>query len=117
MILKGGFVGMDLLGANSEIDVLWAEISKLQGESFRTAKGLEFKYEVRGYELFVSRRDKSITRSTVELTYRRAMELLRAGEIVDGPKKLGTFGASYLYPIFLRLGIIPPLDEQLRIPL
>lgn len=108
---------MDLSGMNSETDVVWAEIAKLQGETFRTAKGLEFNYEVRGYEIFISRRDKSITRSTVDLTYRRAMELLSAGEIIDGPKKLGTFGASYLYPIFLRLGIIPSLDEQLRIPL
>ncbi len=107
----------DLLGRKSESDVLWEEIEKLQGEPFRTAKGLEFHYEVRGNEMFVDRRDKSITRSTVDLTYRNAMRLLRAGEVVDGPKKLGTFGASYLFPIFLRLGVIPPLDEQLRIPI
>ena len=24
----------------------------------------------------------------------------------SGPKQLGVFGASYLYPVFLRLGII-----------
>ena len=107
----------DLLGQKSESDVLWEEIERLQGEPFRTAKGLEFTYEVRGNEMFVNRRDKSITRSTVDLTYRNAMKLLRAGDVVDGPKKLGTFGASYLFPIFLRLGVIPPLDEQLRIPI
>ena len=107
----------NLLGCAPESDVLWGEIERLQGEPFRTAKGLEFRYEVRGNEMFVDRRDKSITRSTVDLTYRKAVELLKRGEIVDGPKKLGTFGASYLFPVFLRLGVIPPLDEQLRIPL
>lgn len=107
----------DLLGQTSETDVLWDEIAKLEGVPFRTVKGLEFSYVLRGNELFVNRRDKSITRATVELTYRKAMQLLRAGEIIDGPKKLGTFGASYLYPIFLRLGVIPSLDEQLKIPL
>ena len=100
-----------------ESDVLWEELSQMQGETFRTARGLEFTYAIRGNELFVDRKDKSITRSTVDLTYRKAMDLLRAGEVVDGPKKLGTFGASYLFPIFIRLGVIPPLDEQLRIPI
>ena len=108
---------MEMFQAMPESDVIWTELQKLQGETFRTAKGLEFSYEIRGNELFVNRKDKSITRSTVNLTYRKAMNLLRAGDVVDGPKKLGTFGASYLFPIFLRLGVIPPLDEQLRIPL
>ena len=108
---------MEMFPAAPETDVIWDELRKMEGETFHTAKGLEFTYEIRGYELFVNRRDKSITRSTVQLTYRKAMELLRAGEVVDGPKKLGTFGASYLFPIFLRMGVIPPLDEQLRIPL
>ena len=108
---------MELFPVAPEMDVLWDELSRMQGETFYTVKGIEFTYEIRGFELFVSRKDKSITRSTVQLTYRKAMDLLRAGEVVDGPKKLGTFGASYLFPIFVRLGIIPPLDEQLRIPI
>ena len=108
---------MDLFQTMPETEVLWQELIQMQGEPFYTAKGLEFHYEIRGNELFVDRKDKSITRSTVNLTYRKAMDLLRAGEVVDGPKKLGTFGSSYLFPIFIRLGVIPPLDEQLRIPI
>ena len=108
---------LTMFQAMPESEVLWKELTDMQGERFRTAKGLEFTYEIRGYELFVDRKDKSITRSTVDLTYRKAMDLLRAGEVVDGPKKLGTFGASYLFPIFIRIGVIPPLDEQLRIPI
>ena len=71
-----------------------------------TAKGLPFTIAVRGNELFVSRKDKSITRATVEVAYRRVQALLSSGAPVDGPKKLGTFGASYLYPLFIALGII-----------
>lgn len=85
---------------------LWSAISSLQGRTFLTAKGLPFSCAVRGNELFISRKDKSITRATVELAYRKAIALLASGEPVDGPKKLGTFGASYLYPLFIALGII-----------
>ena len=116
MVYEGG-EQLELFPIAPEADVLWDELRRLQGEVFRTVKGIEFTYEIRGYELFVNRKDKSITRSTVNLTDRKAMDLLRAGEVVDGPKKLGTFGASYLFPIFVQLGVIPPLDEQLRIPL
>ena len=85
---------------------LWPAISSLQGRTFLTAKGFPFSFMVRGNELFISRKDKSITRATVELAYRKAVALLTSGEPVDGPKKLGTFGASYLYPLFIALGII-----------
>ena len=54
-------------------------------------------------ELFVSTKEKFITRSTVMKAYRRAVEL---DGVVPGLKKLGTFGASYLYSIFQRLGVI-----------
>ena len=84
----------------------WIAISSLQGRTFTTAKGLPFTIVVRGSELFISRKDKSITRSTVEVAYRRVQALLLSGEPIDGPKKLGTFGASYLYPLFIALGII-----------
>ena len=40
---------------------------------------------------------------TVFMAFRKAMEL---GGVVAGPKKLGTFGASYLYPVFVRVGVI-----------
>ncbi|MCD7902584.1 MAG: hypothetical protein LUF77_05370 [Oscillospiraceae bacterium] len=55
--------------------------------------------------MFVSRKTRSITKSTIEMAFRRAGEL---NGIVSGPKKLGVFGASYLYSIFLAFGIIKP---------
>ena len=74
---------------------------QLQSEKFKTARGLEFTYHITGNELFIDRKEKSITRSTVNMAYKRALQLGK----VSGPKKLQVFGASYLYPVFLELGI------------
>ena len=91
-------------------DALWDALIALQGETFYTAKGLAYTYLIRerrdgaiGGEMFISRKEKSITQSTVFVAFHRALEL---GGDVEGPKRLGTFGASYLYPVFIRLGII-----------
>lgn len=84
-------------------DALWNLLIYIQGCVFLTAKGLKFSYKIKGGEMFVNRKSKSITQATVFMAFRKAMEL---GGVVAGPKKLGTFGASYLYPIFVRLGVI-----------
>ena len=91
-----------------EEDRLWEMMLAHQSEAFSTSKGLDFTYTIRGSEVFVSRKEKSITRATVNVAYSRAREIIDAGGVVDGPKKLGTFGASYLYPIFIKLGVLPP---------
>ena len=70
--------------------------------------GLKFSYMVKGGELLVDRTEKNITRATVELAYQKALEM---GGIVKGSKKLGVFGASYLYPVFVRLGVIHPIEK------
>lgn len=82
---------------------LWRLLNDLQGCVFLTAKGLKFTYKIHGGEMFVSRKSKSITLATVFMAFQKAMEL---GGVVTGPKKLGTFGASYLYPVFVRIGVI-----------
>ena len=82
---------------------LWSMLLYLQGCVFLTAKGLKFTYKIKGGEMFVNRKSKSITQATIFMAFRKAMEL---GGAVSGPKTLGTFGASYLYPIFVRLGVI-----------
>ncbi len=60
--------------------------------------------------MFVTRKEKSITRATVVLAYEKAIAL---GDMATGPKTLGCFGTSYLYPVFVRLGVIklPLLKE------
>ncbi|MDO4338587.1 MAG: hypothetical protein Q4C91_10965 [Eubacteriales bacterium] len=86
--------------------LLWEVLLETQHRPFQTVKKLEFTYTIRGNEMFVDRKDKSITRATIELTLKNALKLQMAGEKVTGPKKLGTFGASYLWPVFMELGII-----------
>lgn len=86
--------------------LLWDVLSRQAGQPFCTAKGLTYCYGIRGNEMFVSRKDKSITYATVMLAFHKAVALQAAGQAVSGPKKLGTFGASYLYPVFCALGVI-----------
>ena len=83
-------------------DALWEAIVAFEGAIFYTAKGLEYSYTIRGNEMFVSRKEKSVTRASILVAYKKALEL----GCVTGPKRLGVFGASYLYPVFQRLGII-----------
>lgn len=89
----------------AEID-LWNSILLHQGETFTTSgrgnrSGVMFTYSIRGAEMFVDRKEKSITRATVIRAFHRALEL----GVVTGPKKLNVFGASYLLPIFKRIGV------------
>lgn len=93
---------------NSRTDVekeekLWQELIYLQGCLFTTSKGLDFTYKIRGGEMFVDRKEKSITRATVMKAYGKIVEL---DGVVKGPKAIGTFGSSYLYPIFVKMGLI-----------
>lgn len=96
-------LSLGTLTADRLDSLLWDTLILFQGQTFCTAKHLEFTYTIKGNEMFVSRKEKSITRATVNIAFHKAIEL---GEYATGPKKLGTFGASYLYPVFVHLGII-----------
>ncbi len=85
---------------------VWELIRMFQGKDFTTAKGLEYCYGVKGNEIFVNRKSKSITRSTVKLSLKSLIVIRAQGRDVDGPKMLGTFGASYLYPVFDHMGLL-----------
>ena len=100
---------LSTLTEREQEEALWNILADLQGCVFLTAKGLKFTYKMKGGEIFVSR--KSITQATVFMAFRKAQEL---GGVVAGPKKLGTFGASYLYPVFVRIGIVKKIREQTR---
>ena len=94
---------LDRLAQDLTEENLWRVLELFAGESFKTAKGLEYTYFIKGNEIFFSRKEKSITRSTTNIAFKKALEL---NGIVKGPKKLGVFGASYIYPIFIRIGVI-----------
>lgn len=110
-------------------EVLWKTVIVFSGYPFSTSgrgsrSGVEFTYQVsrrggsggrhysgdsvQGYgnELWVviagEKKEKSISRSTVELGLQKYLELLKTEGVVTGPKKLGVFGASYLLPLFQR---------------
>ena len=59
--------------------------------------------EVEGFgnELFINGREKGISRSSVDYAFQIALE----GE-VKGPKQLRIYGASYVYSLFVRFGLI-----------
>ncbi len=95
-----------------DFESLWDAIVAHEGKVFHTEKGLIFRYRVKGREIFVDRKEKSITESSVRISYEKALEM---GGVVKGPKKLGVFGASYIYPIFIALGVIVKNDMNRKI--
>ena len=102
----GRITAANRMTAKEQETELWELLKFLQGCVFLTAKGLKFTYKIRGGEMLVNRKSKSITQATVFMAYNRAVELMKETGSVTGPKQLGTFGASYLYPVFVRIGVI-----------
>ena len=88
--------------------------------TFHTISGLQFSYEIRKgrsgeytKELWIDRRgeSKSLTMSTVLKAYENSIGV----GIVERPKALGDLrGASYIYPIFYRFGLIE-VPEEVRV--
>ena len=103
---------------------LWNCVKEWQGVEFKTpgrrkdhADGVDFTYQLKKSsrtgeltdELIISTRErgKSITRSSVELALSRYLAVQEAEGLVRGPKSAGqVFGASYLYSVFIRWGVI-----------
>lgn len=108
--------------ASEEDEQLWQQIIAMEGQPFTTARGLEYTYHVKRNrngemlgEIIFDRKEKTVTRNTILLAYQKAREVQTAEGCVSGPKKLGVFGASYLYPIFLHMGICskePPSEAE-----
>lgn len=90
-----------------EEEYLWEVLKQLSGCIFHTAgrghkSGVKFRFGVKGGEMKVDRKEKTITKATVLYAYWKAKDM----GIVKGPKALGVPGAhSYLLPVFLRLGV------------
>lgn len=92
---------------------LWKAVVAFEGYPFLTTKGLRFSYAMKHgknglptAEIEIDRKDKTITKATIFLAFRIAIEIQEREGYVSGPKKIGGFGTSYLYPMFLRFGII-----------
>ena len=89
---------------------VWKKLEEYQGKTFYTVKGLPFQYTIRGGELFVNRREKSITRATILKAFDRMHE---AQGQISGPKQLNVFGAPYIWAIFKGIDLMGvPEDDQ-----
>ena len=91
-------------------EVLWNTLVAFEGYPFRTTKGLRYCYGIKGNEIFFTRKEKSVTRATVNIALAKAVQLQHEGTLITGPKMLKCFGASYLYPILIRIGVIKNKD-------
>ena len=90
---------------------LWERICSHQNESFTTSgrgrrPGTQFSYTIRGAEMFVSSRAKSITRATTLYAYHKVREMEEQGIAVSGPKVIGVHGDSYIFAVFKEIGVI-----------
>lgn len=86
--------------------ILWDTLVAFENYPFQTAKGLRYSYTVKDNELFLSRKERSVTRTSVNMAFETALRLQREGSAISEPNMLGCFGASYLYPIYIRIGVI-----------
>ena len=113
------------LGLPDESVWLWKAVVAFEGYPFQTSgrgsrEGVKFKYtvsrsvgaggrhysgqEVDGYgnEIWIAGKEKSISRSTVDLALKKTRE-----KEITGPKAMGIPGAgSYLFAMFKRFGLI-----------
>lgn len=92
---------------SSITDDVWHIIMLYEGYPFQTYRGYKFSYRIKGNEIFVNRKDtsKSITRSSVDIAVKEALELRAQGVKDYGSKKLKVFGASYIWGIFHVIGL------------
>ena len=103
-------------------EYLWREIVARAGKPFVTHKGVPFSYyikEDRSGEtsgvLVIDGKMKKITRSTILLAYHRVREVQEAHGCVSKPGKIGVYGDTWLYPVFLDIGICTQTkDEEAR---
>lgn len=103
-------IGFNDIGGVCE--TLWETLVLFEGYPFLTAKGLRYYYTIKGNEMFFTRKEKSVTRATVNMALQTAINLQKDGIRITGPKMLGCFGASYLYPIFIRIGVISDGEQK-----
>lgn len=91
------------MNENTSIESLWQLLTEHQNETFYTIKKLPFTYVVKGGELFVDRRSKSITKATFE----QALNKLKENpDKITGPKSLNVFGAPYVWALFNAFQIV-----------
>lgn len=99
------------MGESIEIleEILWNTIRVFSGYFFETAEGKRFCYNVSGDEILVLKSRESITRADVTIALK---EILKLNGVVESLQNMKVPGAGYLYPVFLRFGLIRRKGES-----
>ena len=99
------------MGESIEIleETLWNTIKVFSGYFFETSEGERFCYSVSGDEILISKSKESITRVDVNLAVEEILEL---NGVVESLQNMKVPGAGYLYPVFLRFGLIRRKGES-----
>lgn len=113
---------VERLREDVNVNSLWDCVLAFEGCTFTTTSGLPYTYSIRltrlgekGKEIFVSRKEKAITRSSVERALEVVMERGEALPVkMTTPKELNVFGASYIYPLFIRFGLVEHIGSDKR---
>ena len=100
-------------------ECLWQEIVLRAGKQFETYRGVPFTYHIKedrsgetSGTLVIDRKAVSITRSTALLAYHRAVEVQASRKCVSKPGKIGVYGDTWLYPVFLDIGICTKTPQE-----
>lgn len=96
---------------------LWESICSHQEKPFTTfgrgrRPGTQLSYTIRGAEMFVSNRAKSITRATILYAFHKVREMEEQGIAVSGPKAIGVHGDSYIFAVFKEIGVINAVGKS-----
>lgn len=99
------------MGESIEIleETLWNTIKVFSGYFFETSEGERFCYNVSGDEILVLKSRESITRADVTIALK---EILKLNGVVESLQNMKVPGAGYLYPVFLRFGLIRRKGES-----
>lgn len=80
------------------IDVVWPRIAQREGETFRTATGLEFTYQVPGQYLTVNRDGREINRSLSRTNFAKALNAVPVARPSDISERQGS---AYTWAILM----------------
>jgi len=83
--------------------MLWDVIVLHAGCIFYTISGKRFRYKIKENEMIQDCSNNSLTKDVVIKSFHKVMNM--DGK-VSGPKQLGGNGASYVFSIFTRIGVI-----------
>ena len=100
------------LDQGDALTYMWSALIAFQDYPFATAHGHPFKFRVENWRMSFSSTEKCLERSTIEMAFMITRQEQKTVGYVSSHKKIGTIGSSYLYPIFLRLGVCQKKPEE-----